>query len=103
MKESLFDRWFYTARHPKTDMPYGSHLIYRVCDKDEDKFEEGCEILKAAFEGGYKAALPGKPMTEDELLQVVKNHVKGMANPETVRETIRALSASGVLHVEKVS
>lgn len=47
------------------------------------------------------AALPDKPMTEDELLLIVKKHVKGMANPETVRATIQALKSAGVLYVDE--
>lgn len=55
--EGKFERWFYTARDPVKDMPYGTHLLYRVCDNDKDKFEIGCELLMAAFVGGHAAAL----------------------------------------------
>lgn len=50
-----FDKWFYTARDPVKDMPYGTHLIYSVCDNDQKRFEIGCELLRAAFEGGRQS------------------------------------------------
>lgn len=59
--DKKFDRWFYTARDPVKDLPYGSHLIYRVCDNDKDRFEIGCELLKAAFVGGHESALTTPP------------------------------------------
>lgn len=68
--DEKFDQWFYTARDPVKDLPYGSHLIYRVCDNDKDRFEIGCELLKAAFVGGHESALtttPAPAVTDDEL------------------------------------
>lgn len=64
--EGKFERWFYTARDPVKDMPYGTHLLYRVCDNDKDKFEIGCELLMAAFVGGHEAALAATQPREPE-------------------------------------
>ena len=56
-----FEHWFYTARDPEKDMPYGSHLIYRVCDNDAERFYIGFELLEVAFTSGHEAALTAPP------------------------------------------
>jgi len=68
MEEDLdtdFDEWFYTARSPDKDMPWGTHLIYEVCDNDPDKFEIGCKLLLVAFKAGKLAQEKKKEITNE--------------------------------------
>jgi hypothetical protein len=54
-QDDQYEHWFYNARHPETDMPYGTHLLYQVCDQNEYKFQKGEELLKVAFLAGMEA------------------------------------------------
>lgn len=55
-----FDRWCFTAQsdvimdgHP---LPLLTVLVYRVCGENPEKFEEACNMLRAAFEAGHASA-----------------------------------------------
>lgn len=54
-----YEKWLRRARDPETGMPYGTHLIYKVCDGDDKRFEEGERLLRIAFEAGM--AVPKCP------------------------------------------
>ena len=54
--DKAYEKWFFTARNPVTDMPWGTHLIYRICDRDDKKFEEAEMIMQTAFKAGMEAA-----------------------------------------------
>lgn len=74
-----YDRWFYTARSPDKDMPYGTHMIYQVCDGDEKKFEIAESIMRTAFIAGMNTrpakavqgdkAFPSQETTDAEFVQ----------------------------------
>lgn len=52
---SDFDCWLFSSWEPD-GMPTMSHLLYKVCDKDPEKFNKGIELLQKAFEAGKNAA-----------------------------------------------
>lgn len=56
-----YERWFFTARSPDKDMPWGTHLIYQVCDNDEKKFEIAEKILQEAFKAGMAVSTRPAP------------------------------------------
>ena len=61
-----FEKWFYNARDPATNMPYGTHLLYKVCDNDGPKFDEGVRLLEIAFEAGRDAEKLAAGAWEDD-------------------------------------
>jgi hypothetical protein len=50
-----YEHWFFTARDPEKSMPYGTHMLYRVCNGDPDKFQIAEDIMRIAFEAGMNA------------------------------------------------
>jgi hypothetical protein len=54
---SDFEKWCYTAQDPRTGLPFLTTLLYRICDNDEAKFDEGCRLLQEAFEAGQRKGL----------------------------------------------
>ena len=40
------DKLILSLQDPSTNMPAATTLLYRVCDNDPTKFEEGCRILE---------------------------------------------------------
>ncbi len=50
-----YEKWFYTARDPKCNSPYGTLLIYQVCEKNDKKFEIAENIMQVAFVAGMQA------------------------------------------------
>lgn len=56
MREA-FEAWEFTVRNPKSDMPWMTHMIYQVCDNDENKFEIACEIVGKAWDAAYEAGV----------------------------------------------
>lgn len=53
-EQTPFDRWCYTAKDERTGLPLLTTFLYRVSGNDGLRFEEGLDILKAAFEAGQK-------------------------------------------------
>lgn len=47
-----YEKWFYSARHPETNLPYATVLLYQVCGSDQQRFDIGEPLLQAAFEAG---------------------------------------------------
>lgn len=56
-KNEDFDRWCFTARsdvkfEDGSPLPLLTVFLHRVCGNDPKKFEQGVEMLRAAFEAG---------------------------------------------------
>lgn len=50
-----FDQWCLTARiEDENDFPVITHLLYRVCQNDQERFEYGLKLLQRAYEDGQK-------------------------------------------------
>lgn len=91
-----FDRWCYTAQDTRHTAPFGrgGHLplittfLFKICDNDHDRFDEGIQILRKAFEAGQAATEP-MPLRDawkamkDELERLHFDHVSGLGrNPD---------------------
>lgn len=53
-KAKAFEQWCYTAQNPETNLPLLTHIIYKVCQENQERFKEAVEILKKAFKDGYE-------------------------------------------------
>lgn len=51
-----YENWFYHSRDTNR-MPYGTNMLYAVCDNDQNRFQEAERIIQAAFEAGLQAGL----------------------------------------------
>jgi len=49
--EEGFDRWCYTAKEAD-GFPLLTHLLHRVCEGSETRFETAVDLLRKAFEAG---------------------------------------------------
>jgi hypothetical protein len=52
---SRYEQWFYTAKDPKYNYPYGTLMMYQVCEQDSAKFKIAEGIMQIAFKAGVQA------------------------------------------------
>ncbi|AUW59421.1 hypothetical protein C1T17_16335 [Sphingobium sp. SCG-1] len=69
--QDAYRQWFYSARDPKTGLPFATSLIYGPCQNDPHRFAEAERIMQAAFEGGMSIA----QKTEEAPPHIVREEV----------------------------
>lgn len=79
-----FEKWFYTARSPEKDMPWGTHLIYQVCDNDPKRFELACEIMQRAFMAGMGTRTDLAPQAGSVDVEGLKREVCAMTTTQKI-------------------
>lgn len=67
-----FERWCFATVDPRYPSPFGKGylplltvFLHRVCGNDGARFNEGIDILRAAFEAG-QASQPAQPVPEGQ-------------------------------------